>query len=244
MQHRLALAAAALATAGLLAGCGDDATGADPSPTGSPTSAPTSEPASTAPLGKDVLLTDDDTVYSDGADWFRTAAFEGDGQDVFNPCTRESLEGTGATSVVRADFELRSSAAESPEVNGDFLTQVVGEYADEAAATKAYDDITGWLAHCSPRPEGMEEYRAQQPREVKVDGATAQIVDSTYGPAPKEIDPTGDAAYIMETGLVRQGARLSVLTSVIVGQDYNFPEEDGGTPVNRMLPKAAAKMAP
>ncbi|MEV4999465.1 hypothetical protein [Nocardioides sp. LML1-1-1.1] len=240
MQHRLALAVAALATTGLLAGCGDDSTGADPSPTGTPTSTPTS-PAS---LGKDVLLTDDDTVYSDGADWFRTEAFEGDGQDVFNPCTRESLEGTGATSVFRANFELRNSAAKAPEVNGDFLTQVVGEYADEAAATAAYDEITGWLAHCSPRPEGMEEYRSQPPREVKVDGATAQIVDSTYGPAPKEIDPTGDAAYIMETGLVRQGARLSVLTSVIVGQDYNFTEEDGGTPVNRMLPKVAARMTP
>ncbi|NHA01670.1 hypothetical protein G5V59_23280 [Nocardioides sp. W3-2-3] len=46
----------------------------------------------------------------------------------------------------------------------------------------------------------------------------------------------------METGLVRVGNRLAVLTSVIVGQDYNFLDEDGGTPVNRMLPKAAARM--
>ncbi|NHA01671.1 hypothetical protein G5V59_23285 [Nocardioides sp. W3-2-3] len=51
------------------------------------------------------MLTDDDTVYSDGADWFRTSAADGDGQDVFNPCARESLKGTGATRVVRGDFE-------------------------------------------------------------------------------------------------------------------------------------------
>ncbi len=234
MQHRAALALATLAATTLLAGCGED-----PAATSGPTTAPTSTPT----LTTDVLLTDDDTVYSDGADWFRTGAAEGDGQDVFNPCTRQSLEGTGATRVVRADYELRNSAAQSPEVGGDFLTQVVGEYDDEAAATRAYEDITGWLAHCSPRPQGMAEYRAQEPRAVQVEGATAQIVDSTYGPVPKSLDPTRDMAYIMETGLVRRGNRLSVLTSVIVGQDYNFLDEEGGTPVNRMLPRAASRMS-
>lgn len=241
MQHRIALAVTALATAGLLAGCGEDKA-ADAG--NDPTTAPTSTPADAPELTTAAVLTDDDTVYSDGADWFRTGAADGDGQDVFNPCARESLKGTGATRVVRGDFELRSSAAQAPEVNGDFLVEVVGDYPDEAAATAAYDEVTGWLAHCSPRPEGMEEYRAQKAHPVTVEGATAQIVDSTYGPAPKEIDPTGDAAYIMETGLVRAGTRLAVLTSVIVGQDYDFAEEDGGTPVTRLLPKAAARMTP
>lgn len=239
MRYRIALAVAALAASGLLAGCGED-TAADAGD--NPTETPTSTPADAPELTTAAVLTDDDTVYSDGADWFRTGAADGDGQDVFNPCARESLKGTGATRVARGDFELRSSAAQAPEVDGDFMVEVVGEYPDEAAATAAYDDVTGWLAHCSPRPQGMAEYRAQKPRPVTVEGATAQIVDATYGPVPKELDPTGDMAYIMETGLVRVGNRLAVLTSVIVGQDYNFLDEDGGTPVNRMLPKAAARM--
>lgn len=251
MHHRLGLAAVAVAAATLLAACGEDPTdgdrtGSSPtsdaptspgSPDGTATSAPPQQPLTTA-----ALLTDADTVYSDGADWFRTSAAEGDGQDVFNPCTQKSLEGTGATGVVRGDYELRASAAEAPEVEGDFFVQVVGQYADEEAATTAYDQITDWLGDCSSRPEEFTEYKSQEPRRVQVDGATAQIVDATYGPVPKELDPTGDMAYIMETGLLRQGDRITVLTSVIVGQDYNFLDEDGGTPVTRMLPKAAARL--
>lgn len=229
MRHRLTLAATAVAAASLLAACGsdDNGTAADPDAT------------STAAVTTDRLLTDAETEYSDGADWFRSTAFEGDGQDAFHPCARESLAGTGATSVVRAEFDLRNSAGDAPETTGDFATQVVGQYADEAAATAAYDQVAAWVSTCTPRPAGIEKYRPMDPRPVEVEGGTAQILEAIYGPVP---EATADEAYIMETGLVRVGDRLSVLTTVIVGQDYNFLEEDGGTPVNRMLPKVAARL--
>lgn len=233
-QHRLTLAAAAVAAATLLGACGTDPT--------SDTSAADGAGTPAAGLTTDALLTDADTVYSDGADWFRTDAAEGDGQSVFNPCAQESLQGTGATSVVRADFELRNSAGDAPETAGDYLIEVVGEYDDEAAATKAWTTVNGWLEECSTLPADLPDYRALQTRPVDVDGADAVITDSHFGPVPKEADPTGDAAYIMETGVLRQGNRVVVLTSVIIGQDYNFLDEDGGTPVNRMLPKAAARL--
>lgn len=242
-QHRLTLAVAAAAAATLLGACGADPStdssadnGADTTPTGSPSSTPATG------LTTDALLTDDDTVYSDGADWFRTSAAEGDGQSVFNPCAQESLQGTGAASVVRADFELRNSATDAPDTAGDHLVQVVGEYDDEAAATKAWSTVNGWLEECSTLPDDLPDYRALQTRKVDVDGADAVITDSHFGPVPKEADPTGDAAYIMETGVLRKGNRVVVLTSVIIGQDYNFLEEEGGTPVNRMLPKAADRL--
>lgn len=246
-QHRLTLAAAAVAAAvaaaTLLGACGTDpstdasaADGAGTTPAGTSSSSPA------AGLTTDHLLTDADTVYSDGADWFRTGAHEGDGQDAFNPCAQESLQGTGATSVVRADFELRNSAADAPDTAGDHLVQVVGEYDDEAAATKAWSTVNGWLEECSTLPDDLPDYRALQTRKVAVEGADAVITDSHFGPVPEEADPTGDAAYIMETGVLRQGNRVVVLTSVIIGQDYNFLDEDGGTPVNRMLPRAAARL--
>lgn len=242
-QHRLTLAVAAVAAATLLGACGTDPSsdrsaddGAGTTPTGTSSSTPA------AGLTTADLLTDDDTVYSDGADWFRTSAAEGDGQDAFNPCAQESLQGTGARSVVRADFELRNSAGDAPDTAGDHLVQVVGEYDDEAAATKASSTVNGWLEECSTLPEDLTEYRLLQTRKVAVDGADAVITDAHFGPVPKEADPTGDAAYIMETGVLRQGNRLVVLTSVIIGQDYNFLDEDGGTPVNRMLPKAAGRL--
>lgn len=200
---------------------------------------PAEDPNEVQPLSTGVLLTDDDTVYSDGADWFRTSAFEGDGQDAFNPCARESLEGTGATSVVRGDFELRNTEDPDAPITGDFLVQVVGEYDDEAAAAKAWSTVNGWLEECRPRPAGVSEYRALQTREVVVPGSDAVITDSHYGPVPKEVDEFGDAAYIMETGVLRQGNRVTVLTSVIIGQDYTFLD---GTPVEKMLVPAGERL--
>ncbi|HWJ08957.1 MAG TPA: hypothetical protein VNS46_06240, partial [Nocardioides sp.] len=150
MNHRRStqylLAAAAVAAASLLGACGTDASpeaSADDRTGASPTGTTSATPGTS--LTTEALLTDDDTVYSDGADWFRTSAAEGDGQDAFNPCAQESLQGTGATSVVRADFELRNSAAGAPEVTGDHLVEVVGEYDDEAAAEKAWSTVNGWL---------------------------------------------------------------------------------------------------
>lgn len=244
-MHRLTLAAAAVAAATtLLAGCGSDTTAdaaaADRAP-GAAGGAP-STPAATGGLTTDRLLTDDDTVYNDGADWFRTAAHQGDGQDAFNPCATQGLAETGATSVVRADFELRNAAAGAPDTSGDHLVQVVGLYDDEAAATRAWSTVNGWLEECATLPDELSEYRALQTRKVGVDGADAVITDSHFGPVPAEVDPTGGAAYIMETGVLRQGNRLIVLTSVVIGQDYNFLEEEGGTPVERMLPRAAARL--
>lgn len=185
------------------------------------------------------LITDDDTVYSDGADWFRTNVGEGDGQDVFNPCAQQSLTGTGATSVVRADFELRNTDDPTAAITGDYFIQVVGDYDDAAAATAAYDRISAWVETCEQRAADITEYRFLAARDVPVNGAAAQILDSHYGPVPKEIDEFGDSAHIMETGLLRQGDKLVVLTSVIIGQDYNFLD---GTPVEQMLPKAAARL--
>ncbi|AIY16573.1 hypothetical protein GUY44_26060 [Pimelobacter simplex] len=226
---RLLLAVSALAASALLAGCGDDVT---------PAAAADDAPAAPA-LTTEALLTDADTVYSDGADWFRTGAGEGDGQSVLNPCAEQALAGTGATSVVRGDYELRNSEPGAPGVEGDSLVQVVARYDDEAAATQAWSTVNGWLEECAARPAELTDYRALQTRKVAVPGADAVITDSHLGPVAEELDPTGDAAYIMETGVLRKGTELVVLTSVIVGQDYDFV---GPTPIEQMLPRAAARL--
>lgn len=228
---KLLLAATLLATPALLSACSGDAAARD-----------SHTPAAGAPrpaLSTESLLTDSETEYSSGADWFRTGAAEGDGQDAFNPCAAQSLTGTGATSVVRADYELRNSGADAPEVTGDHLIEVVGQYDDEAAATRAWSTINGWLEECRARPADLTSYRSLQTRKLAVPEADAVITEAHLGPVPKEADPSGDAAYLTETGVVRKGDRVLVLTSVVIGQDYDFLD---GTPVERMLPKAAARL--
>lgn len=239
MSQRLTLPAIALvAVAALpaLAACSDDTpVAADPAPTRTPSASPPG-------LSEAVLLTDDDTVYSAGADWFRLATgdedLDGNG-DLAHPCLPDGLTGTGATSVVRADFELRNTADPSIEVTSDLLVELVGEYADEAAAEAAWSSVNGVLGGCRERPAAVTDYRALQTRKVVVPGADAVVTDSHFGPVPPEVDPSGDTAYLMETGVLRRGNRLVLLTSVVVGQDYDFPD---GTPVELMLPKAAGRL--
>ena len=238
LQHCTLPTIALLAVTALsaLTGCSDDApVAADPAPT----------PTSTAPatLSDAVLLTDHETVYSDGADWFRTGTgdedLDGNG-DLAHPCVPAGLTGTGATSVVRADFELRTTDDPSVEVTSDLMVELVAEYADDAAAEAAWSSVNGLLEECRDRPAAITEYRALQTRKVDVPDADAVITDSHFGPVPPEVDPSGDAAYLMETGVLRRGNRLVVLTSVVVGQDYDFVD---ATPVERMLPSAVRRLA-
>ena len=153
---------------------------------------------------------------------------------------RRSASSTAPATTHEGATAVRSQSVRAVEVVGDFLTQLVGDYADEAAATAAGEAIVTALAECSDRPAAITEYRVLDTREVAVPGATASVTDAHYGPVPIAVDPAGDAAYIMETGVLVRGDRVVVLTSVIVGQDYNFLD---GTPVERMLPKAAARLA-
>ena len=236
-RTHLLLAATALAAPALLAGCGDDASAADPPRRSG--ERPAAEAPAAPGLGTGVLLTDADTVYGDGADWYRTGAGEGDGTTAFHPCAAEALTATGATSVVRGDYELRNSDAGAPDVEGDALIEVVGRYDDEAAATEAWSTVNGWLEECTARSAALTDYRALQTRKVTVPGADAVITDAHLGPVAHDLDPGGDAAYIVETGVLRKGTELVVLTSVVVAQDYDFV---GGTPVERMLPRAAARL--
>jgi hypothetical protein len=231
---QLLLAATAFAAPALLSACGGDAT-ADDEATG---------PAATRTVDVADLMTDADTVYSDGADWFRLTTgdetLSGNG-DLAHPCLAKGLTGLGATDVVRADFELRNLDDPDIEVKGDLLTQLIAQYDDEAAAAAAYDDVLATLATCEERPEAITDYRSFEARDVVGAGDRAQVVDAHFGPLPSALED-GDSAYIMETGLALVGDRLTVITSVVVGQDYNFLEEDGGTPVNQMLPKAADRL--
>jgi opacity protein-like surface antigen len=228
------LAASTFAAAALLTACaGSEAASDDATTTPAPS-------AQSTPLDEQVLLTDDQTVYSDGADWFRLGTgdegLDGNG-DLANPCLPGGLSGTGATEVVRADFELRNTADPSVEVSGDLLTQLVGQYDDRTAAAAAAEAVVAALEECTDRPAAITEFRTLATREVPAGQGTGSITDAHFGPLPASLED-GSSAYIMETGVAVAGDRVVVLTSVIVGQDYNFLPEDGGTPVERMLPLA------
>jgi hypothetical protein len=205
----------------------------------------TKDPARSGPLSQHDLLTDDDTLYTDGADWFATTTTEGDGQAAFHLCARQSLTGLGATAVFQRDFELRNTQDPSIEVTGDHLGEAIAQFPDAASAAAAYDTIADWVQDCSEQAAGNDtpDYRAFDPRPVDtgLEDSEAQVIDAHYGPVPRSLDETGDLAFIAETGLVRVGSRIAVLGSTVLGQDYDFTD---GTPVERMVPIAADRLQP
>lgn len=204
------------------------------------------------PLSRADLLRDGDTEYDrEGYSLFRTTdTFEGDGQAVHLPCQREKASALGATSSFTRTFDLYANPDKlepgdtlPDDVTRDDLTELVAQFDSPDAARTAYDQFAEWIVDCE-MPGADKVNVAPQGRSVDVPGGDAVIYDLNWGPVPEDLDPYGDFAYISETGLVLQGDRIAVVSVRIVGQDYNWLPEDGGSPLERMLSKAAERLLP
>lgn len=201
-------------------------------------------------LAADDLLRDIDTEYEVGSTGaFRTVdTYEGDGQATFHPCQQAALSSLGATSSLTRTFEyvVPPEAGEVVDVPGDGLVEAIAQFPDAAAARAAYDGFAEWILDCESRLADFDRVNVvPQARSVEIPtGGDAVIYDLGWGPVSEEIDPYGDSGYINETGLILKGDRIAVVGLTSVGQDYNFLEEEGGTPLNRMVPTAAARLAP
>ena len=214
----------------------------DPQFTPSPTVSDSVPVPSSPVLSERNLLTDKQAVYPNGgADWRAYATTEGDGQAAASPCQRTSMEGLGAGSVFQRDFEFVVTDTGEVEPTLSFK-EVIAEFQSDRDAQTAYDEIRGWYDDC--RPPGADSYSPGEFSDVPIGevGLTgaAEVQVSTYGPVDEELDPFGDEGWFLETGLVRIDDRVAVLTQLVHGQDYNWPD---GTPVFQMVPDAALRLA-
>lgn len=210
LRRRRLLTAGAL-VAGLLAGCGG---AADPDPVLSPT-AP-------AALGPEMLLTDDDTVHSEHADWFTTEG--ADDPSPFRLCTSRTLWDFGATTMLWRDYELRDLDDGSARISGAGLRETVGELPDAAGARAAYDRMIAFVRRCAAdllRSDVLDP----RPVALGLDDSAATIIEVRH-------------REFSEIGILRVGDRIAVLDSIVAAQDA-----DVGSPVARMLPRAAELLA-
>lgn len=201
------------------------------------------EPAPPAPstgtaLSEADLMTDAETTYhveADGSDWFTSDTTPGDGQAPPNPCFREMLADLGAGSVFQRDYELRGPDG-APTDAGNRMNEIIAEYDDAAAAQDAYATIAGWVEDCAAQAPAAP-YRVSDPIPVDpgVDGE-ARLYTSSYGATDGQ-DP--ESGNFMDTGLIVTGTRIAVITTVILGQDYNWDTSE--LPIYRMIPPAAAR---
>lgn len=201
------------------------------------------------PLTRTNLLRDADTEYDrEGYSLFSTTeTFAGDGQGVDLPCQREATSALGASDSLTRVFNLAPDPAKMApgdtfdDQTDDDMVELVAQFDSPDAARTAYDRFAEWIVECEI--PGADEVRTgTQGRSVDVADGDAVLYDIQWGPVPKELDPTGDFAYIGEIGLVVQNDRIAVLKVTGIGQDYNWLPESGGSPLERMLPKAAERL--
>lgn len=203
----------------------------------------TSPSARPTVLSTDDLLVDGETAYTTWGDWREDETFEGDGQATTFECQRQALSGIGATGAFNRTWNFAVEGEVNTDPSSPRLVEEIAEFADADAARAAYETVTGWVEDCSGIGEA-DEVRHLQTRPVDIVGGEGAIVELQATPAPAAVDPFGDAAYINETGIVLVDDRIAVVGLTIIGQDYNFLEEEGGTPMQRMLPVAAERLLP
>lgn len=192
-------------------------------------------------LGLEDLLPASDTEYTVGepTPWVEIDTYEGDGQATFHVCQREKVSALGAIDSFTRFYDWGGTEP----VAGTGLSETVAQFPDEATASAAYEEISNWLEDCSAQVPDAERSSVFGPRNLDAAGGDrSQVYDISWGPAPADIDPNPDSGYLNETGVVQVGDRIAVLSLTIVGMDYNWLDEDGGTPVFRMLATAAARL--
>lgn len=186
-------------------------------------------------IGAANLLTDDDAVYPNGGgDWDGGVTSQGE-QATSSPCQPTSFADLGATDVWQRDFTFYSDGVPTTDGSG-FLNETITEYADAEAAAAAYDQILGWFEECAPaNPSDWGPGAWNQIEAAGAESAEQMVV--FYEPVDEDLPQ--DFSYILDTGLVRTGNRVALLTQQGLGMDYNFTT----TPVQQMLPVAADRLA-
>lgn len=190
------------------------------------------------------LLADADTELQVG----RTGAFrtsettQGDGQATVQVCQQQKLAALGASNSItrRYRYVPEVVAGETPpEVVGDGLVETVAQFASPDSARSAYDRFGAWLRDCPKPVPDATDARVIPARAAEVpDGSEAHIYDIQWKDASGE--PT-----IGEVGLLLQDERIAIVAVTMYGaSDYNYLPEDGGSPLDRMLPKAAERLRP
>ena len=216
-----------------------------------PASAPANSTAPEPTLAARNLLTGEDAIYPNGGalDWVESSGSTTSRETTpsANACWQGSMKARGAIATMQRNFLLVTSEGGDSDADA-YLNETIAEFPSNEEAQAAYEEVLTWFDGCSP--EGSNSFKPNPfgdvPMPAQAEGVTGLAI---YGPitaAPgTQYDPAGreEDGWFLEMGVVLSGTRIAVLSHLISGQDYNWPAEDGGTPVRQMLPAAADRLS-
>lgn len=221
------------------------------SSTDSTASTPSTSKAAEPTLSESNLLTGQEAIYPNGGalDWVEAtdSTRAGDTAPAGNACWQGSMKARGATASMQRNFLLVTSEGGDSDADA-YLNETIAAFPSNGEAQAAYEDVLTWFDNCNPN--GSDGFKSNPfenvPMAAQAEGVTGLAI---YGPitaAPDtQYDPAGreDEGWFLEMGVVLSGNRIAVLSHLISGMDYNWPAEDGGSPVRQMLPAAAERLA-
>ena len=148
-------------------------------------------------------------------------------------CQVTDFSSIGATDVWVRRFVGQPGGGDSAKARSAVIS-----FADPQSAARGFAVLRAWHDRC-------EDQLKQKHKRVRVDASPTDVPVSSgdaewrmaiYGPVPG--DP--DAGFFDATGYVKKGSRISLVTMVSVGQDYNYPR--GQEPIVGAVQSSAIKL--
>jgi len=148
-------------------------------------------------------------------------------------CQVTDFSSIGATDVWVRRFVGQPGGADSAKARSAVIS-----FADPQSAARGFAVLRAWHDRCEDQlKEKYERVRVDaSPTDVPVSNGDAEWRLAVYSPVPGE----QDAGFFDATGYVRNGSRISLVTMVSVGQDYNYPR--GHEPVVGAVRNSATKL--
>ncbi len=199
--------------------------------------APSAAPVQPPPPGsgpREMLLRADEVPgLNDQHGWRANATDHSERRKPVWACQVTDFASIGATDVWVRRFVGDPGGGDSAKARSAVLT-----FVDETSAQRAYAVLRAWHDRCEEHMRGQYQDVSvdRAPTAVEVEDGEAEWRMAVYGPAEGE----REAGYFDATGYVREGSRISLVTMVNVGQDYNYPQ--GEEPIVGAVRNAATKL--
>ncbi len=216
---------------------------------------PTTEP--TRQLTDDNLVRPGDLPKIEG---LKAEEFDANARPSKRPsnCFPESLDSLQPTGSLTRNFRYIVTDPDASEDQSDPLYErptkytVALQFADEARATAAYEQVSRWVEGCADTLDA-EGFRApgggtvrgfDEWYPVRGDVKTARFTEFSY----QRADTQDGSGYWEAVGLVRVGDRLAITIDLKYGQDSNWDSDPdsglaGPHPLADLLPAAAKRLA-
>jgi hypothetical protein len=148
-------------------------------------------------------------------------------------CQVTDFSSIGATDVWVRRFVGQPGGGDAAKARSAVIS-----FADPQSAARGFAVLRAWHDHCEDQlKQRYQRVRVDaSPTDVPVSSGDAEWRLAVYGPVPG--DP--DAGYFDATGYVKKGSRISLVTMVSVGQDYNYPR--GKEPIVGAVQNSAIKL--